>query len=69
MPPFPACCKARCVCLPCCSAHSPAMPPIPHTPVQESGQGVLHAVGDPGEEEEFEIDLNDTEPEFLKGAR
>lgn len=45
------------------------MPPIPHTPVQESGQGVLHAVGDPGEEEEFEIDLNDTEPEFLKGAR
>lgn len=35
---------------------------------EESGQGVLAgALGD-GDEEEFEIDLNDTEPEFLKGS-
>lgn len=33
---------------------------------EESGQGVLATSVPDGEEEEFEIDLNDTEPTFLK---
>ena len=33
---------------------------------EESGQGVLSTNPADGEEEEFEIDLNDTEPAFLK---
>ncbi|GAX74379.1 hypothetical protein CEUSTIGMA_g1827.t1 [Chlamydomonas eustigma] len=35
---------------------------------EDSGQGLLSTLPVEGEEEEFEIDLNDTEPEFLKGA-
>jgi ATP-dependent RNA helicase DHX8/PRP22 len=34
---------------------------------EESGQGILSTAGQEAEEE-FEIDLNDTEPEFLKGS-
>jgi ATP-dependent RNA helicase DHX8/PRP22 len=41
------------------------MPPTP-APFFQGGQGVL-AGADEDAEEEFEIDLNDAEPEFLKG--
>ena len=33
---------------------------------EDSGQGILAGAGE-DDDEEFEIDLNDTEPEFLKG--
>jgi ATP-dependent RNA helicase DHX8/PRP22 len=38
---------------------------------EEGGLGVLASARDPAEAEEFEIDLNDNEPTFLKvlGAR
>ncbi len=33
---------------------------------EDSGMGVLASASAPGETEEFEIDLNDIEPQFLK---
>ncbi|PNW79554.1 hypothetical protein CHLRE_08g358563v5 [Chlamydomonas reinhardtii] len=35
---------------------------------EQSGLGVLASATDPAEAEEFEIDLNDSEPQFLKGV-
>ncbi|GLC45966.1 hypothetical protein PLESTB_001624100 [Pleodorina starrii] len=35
---------------------------------EDSGLGVLASATDPAEAEEFEIDLNELEPQFLKGA-
>ncbi|EFJ49720.1 hypothetical protein VOLCADRAFT_104170 [Volvox carteri f. nagariensis] len=35
---------------------------------EDSGLGVLASATDPSEAEEFEIDLNEMEPQFLKGA-